>query len=134
MSDATAQTAGQTTAPQTAPLPAATADSVVTLSASAARRIRKVAESEGNPALALRISVSGGGCSGFQYSFSLDDAPTADDMVIERDGARLLVDTVSLDYLRGSEVDFVEDLSGAGFRIANPLAQQSCGCGNSFSV
>jgi len=129
MSDATAQTA-----PQTAPLPAATADSVVTLSASAARRIRKVAESEGNPALALRISVSGGGCSGFQYSFSLDDAPTADDMVIERDGARLLVDTVSLDYLRGSEVDFVEDLSGAGFRIANPLAQQSCGCGNSFSV
>ncbi|MFN4166185.1 MAG: iron-sulfur cluster insertion protein ErpA [Ferrovibrio sp.] len=107
---------------------------MVTLNASAARRIRKVAESEGNPALALRISVSGGGCSGFQYSFSLDDAPTADDMVIERDGARLLVDTVSLDYLRGSEVDFVEDLSGAGFRIANPLAQQSCGCGNSFSV
>ncbi|WP_374304839.1 iron-sulfur cluster insertion protein ErpA [Ferrovibrio sp.] len=106
----------------------------MTLSASAARRIRKVAESEGNPALGLRISVSGGGCSGFQYSFSLDDAPTADDMVIERDGARLLVDTVSLDYLRGSEVDFVEDLSGAGFRISNPLAQQSCGCGNSFSV
>lgn len=122
------------TAPQTAPLPAATADSAVTLSASAARRIHKVAESEGNPALALRISVSGGGCSGFQYSFSLDDAPTGDDVVIERDGARLLVDTVSLDYLRGSEVDFVEDLSGAGFRIANPLAQQSCGCGNSFSV
>lgn len=130
MSDAPAQTAGQ----MAAPAPAQQPDSAVILSASAARRIRKVAESEGNPALALRISVSGGGCSGFQYSFTLDEAPTADDVVIERDGARLLVDTVSLDYLRGSEVDFVEDLSGAGFRIANPLAQQSCGCGNSFSV
>jgi iron-sulfur cluster insertion protein len=106
----------------------------VTLSASAARRILKVAAAEGNPELALRISVSGGGCSGFQYSFTLDEAPTADDVVIARDGARLLVDTVSLDYLKGSEVDFVEDLNGAGFRINNPLAASSCGCGNSFSV
>jgi iron-sulfur cluster insertion protein len=104
------------------------------LTASAARRILKVAESEGNPALALRISVSGGGCSGFQYSFTLDADETADDVVISRDGARLLVDTVSLDYLRGSELDFVEDLSGAGFRINNPLATSSCGCGNSFAV
>jgi iron-sulfur cluster insertion protein len=104
------------------------------LTASAARRILKVAESEGNPALALRISVSGGGCSGFQYSFTLDADETADDVVITRDGARLLVDTVSLDYLRGSELDFVEDLSGAGFRINNPLAVSSCGCGNSFAV
>jgi iron-sulfur cluster insertion protein len=106
----------------------------VTLSASAARRILKVAAAEGNPELALRISVSGGGCSGFQYSFTLDADETADDVVIARDGARLLVDTVSLDYLKGSEVDFVEDLNGAGFRINNPLAASSCGCGNSFSV
>lgn len=104
------------------------------LTASAARRILKVAESEGNPALGLRISVSGGGCSGFQYSFTLDADETPDDVVISRDGARLLVDTVSLEYLRGSELDFVEDLSGAGFRISNPLATSSCGCGNSFAV
>jgi iron-sulfur cluster insertion protein len=123
--------AAQTT-PVQAPAPANGA--AVGLTASAARRILKVAESEGNPALALRISVSGGGCSGFQYSFSLDAEETADDVVITRDGARLLVDTVSLEYLKGSELDFVEDLSGAGFRISNPLASSSCGCGNSFSV
>lgn len=125
------QTASQTALPgQTAAPNAGT----VGLSASAARRIRKVAETEGNPALALRISVSGGGCSGFQYSFTLDETETADDIVVARDGARVLIDTVSLDYLRGSEIDFVEDLSGAGFQIRNPLASSSCGCGNSFSV
>lgn len=122
--------------PQTA-TPAAPADlngDPVGLSASAARRIRKVAESEGNSALALRISVSGGGCSGFQYSFTLDETETQDDIVIARDGARVFIDTISLEYLRGSEIDFVEDLSGAGFQIRNPLAASSCGCGNSFSV
>jgi len=118
----------------TTPAPTAPAGGKLGLTASAARRILKVAESEGNPALALRISVSGGGCSGFQYSFTLDAEETADDVVITRDGARLLVDTVSLDYLRGSELDFVEDLSGAGFRINNPLAVSSCGCGNSFAI
>lgn len=124
------------TATQTPPVqsPAAPAGGQLGLTASAARRILKVAESEGNPALGLRISVSGGGCSGFQYSFTLDADSTADDVVISRDGARLLVDTVSLEYLRGSELDFVEDLSGAGFRINNPLAVSSCGCGNSFAV
>ncbi|WP_341897487.1 iron-sulfur cluster insertion protein ErpA [Ferrovibrio terrae] len=124
------------TAAQTAPVPAPAplAGAALGLTASAARRILKVAESEGNPALGLRISVSGGGCSGFQYSFTLDADETADDVVITRDGARLLVDAVSLDYLRGSELDFVEDLSGTGFRINNPLASSSCGCGNSFSV
>ncbi|MCW0236418.1 MAG: iron-sulfur cluster insertion protein ErpA [Ferrovibrio sp.] len=124
------------TATQTVPVqpPATFNGDPVGLTASAARRILKVAESEGNPALGLRISVSGGGCSGFQYSFTLDADATADDVVISRDGARLLVDTVSLDYLRGSELDFVEDLSGAGFRINNPLASSSCGCGNSFAV
>lgn len=117
-----------------AAVPPAAPAATLGLTASAARRILKVAESEGNPALGLRISVSGGGCSGFQYSFSLDADETPDDIVITRDGARLLVDTVSLDYLRGSELDFVEDLSGAGFRINNPLATSSCGCGNSFAV
>ncbi|HEX6959764.1 MAG TPA: iron-sulfur cluster insertion protein ErpA [Ferrovibrio sp.] len=101
---------------------------------SAARQIRKVAAAEGNPALALRISVSGGGCSGFQYGFTLDEAETADDIVLTRDGARVLVDTVSLEYLRGSQIDFVEDLTGAYFRISNPQATSSCGCGNSFSM
>lgn len=124
------ETAPSLPATTPAPVPAGT----LGLTASAARRILKVAESEGNPALGLRISVSGGGCSGFQYSFSLDADETPDDIVITRDGARLLVDTVSLDYLRGSELDFVEDLSGAGFRINNPLAVSSCGCGNSFAV
>ncbi len=114
--------------------PSAAPQQTLGLSASAARRILKVAESEGNADLALRISVSGGGCSGFQYSFTLDDAPTADDVVIARDGARVLIDTVSLDYLRGAEIDFVEDLSGAGFQIRNPLASSSCGCGNSFAI
>jgi iron-sulfur cluster insertion protein len=124
------ETAPSIPATAPAPVPGAT----LGLTASAARRILKVAESEGNPALGLRISVSGGGCSGFQYSFSLDADETPDDIVIARDGARLLVDTVSLEYLRGSELDFVEDLSGAGFRINNPLAVSSCGCGNSFAV
>jgi len=127
------QSASQT-ATQTPAIPTDGGVEGLMLSASAARRILKVAEVEGNPELALRISVSGGGCSGFQYSFTLDEAPTADDVVISRDGARLLVDTVSLEYLKGSEVDFVEDLSGAGFRINNPLAASSCGCGNSFSI
>lgn len=104
------------------------------LTASAARRIRKIAEAEGNPVLGLRISVSGGGCSGFQYSFTLDETETADDVVIARDGARVLIDTISLEYIRGAEIDFVEDLSGAGFQIRNPLASSSCGCGNSFAI
>ena len=125
------QTASQIAQPTAQPAPNAEA---VGLSASAARRIRKVTEAEGNPALALRISVSGGGCSGFQYSFTLDETETPDDIVIARDGARVLIDTISLEYLRGSEIDFVEDLSGAGFQIRNPLAASSCGCGNSFSV
>jgi|SRR5690606_38642355 iron-sulfur cluster insertion protein len=126
MPDAAAQS-------QTSAAPAAAADPV-TVTAAAARRIRKVAEAEGNPGLGLRISVSGGGCSGFQYGFTLDDAETADDVVIVRDGVRVLIDTISLEYIRGAEIDFVEDLSGAGFQIRNPQAASSCGCGNSFAI
>ena len=82
----------------------------------------------------LRVSVEGGGCSGFQYKFDLVGDRAADDLVIERDGARVLIDPVSLDYLAGSEIDFVDDLIGAAFKINNPQATASCGCGTSFSI
>lgn len=106
----------------------------MTLSDSAARRIRVLAEKEGNPGLMLRLSVSGGGCSGFQYGFSFDDTANEDDHLFENAGSKLLVDDVSLDLLAGAEVDFVEDLMGAYFKINNPNASSSCGCGSSFAV
>ncbi|MBX6322596.1 MAG: iron-sulfur cluster insertion protein ErpA [Rhodospirillaceae bacterium] len=106
----------------------------VIISDSAARRIAALAAAEGNPAVMLRLSVSGGGCSGFQYGFSLDDTLQEDDVTFERDGARLVVDSVSLDLLGGAEVDFVEDLGGSSFQVRNPNAKSSCGCGNSFSI
>jgi len=106
----------------------------VGLSAAAAARVGHIVAHEGNPALKLRVSVSGGGCSGFQYAFTLDDQVTGDDIVVERDGAALVIDTVSADYMRGAEIDFTEDLSGAGFQIRNPLATAQCGCGNSFAL
>ncbi len=107
--------------------------SAITLSASAARRIQQVASAEGRP-LMLRVAVEGGGCSGFQYLFDLVDQADADDMRIERDGAAALVDEVSVPFLKGSEIDFVEELAGAEFRIRNPNAKSSCGCGVSFSI
>jgi iron-sulfur cluster assembly accessory protein len=82
----------------------------------------------------LRVAVTGGGCSGFQYSFTLDDAQADDDMMIEREGATVLVDPMSLDFLKGAELDFVDDLIGAAFKVNNPNATSSCGCGTSFSV
>jgi iron-sulfur cluster insertion protein len=106
----------------------------VALSQSAARRVAELRRAEGDEALMLRITVSGGGCSGFQYGFSFDRDRAADDHVFERDGVRLVVDDVSLDLLAGSEVDFVEDLMGASFQIRNPNATSSCGCGASFAV
>ena len=107
--------------------------SPVTLSASAALRVNKVLGKE-LPGSALRVAVDGGGCSGFQYSFNIVDAVAPDDVVVERDGAKVLIDPVSLDYLRGSEIDFVDDLIGQSFKIHNPNATASCGCGTSFSV
>jgi len=100
----------------------------------AARRIAflKAQENAGNAF--LRIAVSGGGCSGFQYGLSFDDHRNEDDVVFERDGVGIIVDGVSLDLLNGAEVDFVEDLMGASFQIRNPNAASSCGCGNSFSI
>ncbi len=105
----------------------------VTLSRSAAERIRAIAAREGRP-LMLRVAVEGGGCSGFQYQFDLVDAAEADDLKIERDGAAAVVDIVSLALLTGSEIDFVDELAGAEFRVRNPNAKSSCGCGVSFSV
>jgi iron-sulfur cluster assembly accessory protein len=106
----------------------------VTLSDSAVRRIAKILAAE--PAgTALRVSVEGGGCSGFQYRYDLvKEPPAADDVVLSRDGAKVLIDTVSLDYMGGSEIDFVDDLMGQSFQIKNPHAVASCGCGTSFSV
>ena len=105
----------------------------VTISERAARRIGKILQSEGSGAM-LRISVEGGGCSGFQYRFDIARDRASDDLVISRDDAVVLVDPTSLGFLGGSEVDFVDDLVGASFRVNNPNATASCGCGTSFSV
>jgi iron-sulfur cluster assembly accessory protein len=105
----------------------------VTLSAAAARRIQTLSEREGR-AVMLRVAVEGGGCSGFQYQFDLVDAAQEDDLKVERDGAAAVVDVVSLALLGGSEIDFVDELAGAEFRIHNPNAKSSCGCGVSFSI
>jgi iron-sulfur cluster insertion protein len=105
----------------------------VTLSPSAASRIRAIGDAEGRQ-LMLRVAVEGGGCSGFQYQFDLVDQAADDDLKIERDGAAALVDVVSMALLKGSEIDFVDELAGAEFRIRNPNAKSSCGCGVSFSI
>lgn len=105
----------------------------ITLSPAAARRILDIGAAEGRP-LMLRLAVEGGGCSGFQYQFDLVEAGEADDMRIERDGATALLDDVSVPFIAGSEIDFVDELAGAEFRVRNPNAKSSCGCGVSFSV
>ncbi|ACM36926.1 iron-sulfur cluster insertion protein ErpA [Agrobacterium vitis] len=105
----------------------------VTVSKNAAKRIAKIVSSE-NDKHALRVSVEGGGCSGFSYKFDLDQGPQDGDLVIERDGATLLIDPVSLVYMAGSEIDFVDNLMGQSFQITNPNAVASCGCGTSFAM
>ena len=100
----------------------------------AARRIGEILARETRPGLKLRISVSGGGCSGFQYGFALDQHDEDGDIAIERDGAKVVIDGMSLMYMLGCEVDYVEDLTGSYFRVSNPNATASCGCGNSFAV
>lgn len=107
--------------------------STITLSESAARRIAAIVAEETRPAM-LRVAVEGGGCSGFQYKFDLVHESAPDDLVIERDGARVLIDPVSVPYMAGSEIDFVDDIIGAAFKIKNPNATASCGCGTSFSL
>ncbi|MFC7535770.1 iron-sulfur cluster insertion protein ErpA [Sphingomonas sp. GCM10030256] len=110
-----------------------TAQARISLTFSAARRVAAIAARQGKPPL-LRLSVDGGGCAGFSYRFALADAVEADDSVAETDGVKLVVDSVSLDLVQGSAVDFVEDLGGAAFKVTNPNAASGCGCGSSFSV
>ncbi|WP_323762812.1 iron-sulfur cluster insertion protein ErpA [Maricaulis sp.] len=105
----------------------------VTLSASAAKQINTIIAAQAAAGL-LRIGVVGGGCSGFSYTFDLDDAVNDDDMIIERDGAKVVIDEASLPFLDGSEIDYVDELIGASFKIHNPNATAACGCGTSFSV
>ena len=105
----------------------------LTLSAAAAERLKAISQAQGKPIM-LRIAVEGGGCSGFQYQLDLVDAAEPDDLRIERDGAAALVDEMSLVMLKGSEIDFVDELVGAEFKIRNPNAKSSCGCGVSLSI
>lgn len=105
----------------------------ISLTPSAAARVAAIAERQHKPAI-LRLAVDGGGCSGFQYRFELAPGAEADDVSVETDGVRLVVDTVSLDLVRGASVDFVESLGGAAFRVTNPNAASGCGCGSSFSI
>ena len=105
----------------------------ITVSDRAARRIGEILKGEPNGSM-LRVSVEGGGCSGFQYKFDMERDQAADDVAITRDGATVLIDRTSLGYLAGSEIDFVDDLIGASFRVNNPQATASCGCGTSFSI
>ena len=105
----------------------------VTMSARAAQRIGEILRREGNGVM-LRVSVEGGGCSGFQYKFDMEKTRAPDDFVLSADGATVLIDPVSLRYMEGAEIDFVDDLIGASFRINNPQAKASCGCGTSFSL
>jgi iron-sulfur cluster assembly accessory protein len=105
----------------------------VILTENAAKRVAWIASRQSKPAI-LRLAVDGGGCAGFTYKFERAETAEADDAVVETDGVRLVVDPVSLDLVKGSAVDFVEDLGGAAFKVTNPNAQSGCGCGSSFSV
>ena len=105
----------------------------ITLSKTAASRIRQIAEREGRPVM-LRVAVEGGGCSGFSYQLDLVETAEPGDLRIERDGAAAVIDEVSMVLLKGSEIDFVDELAGAEFKVRNPNAKSSCGCGVSFSI
>ena len=106
---------------------------LVSVTDSAARRIAPLIKDDGGE-IALRVAVNGGGCSGFRYDFTFDDARQDDDLVIEKDGAVVLIDSMSQLYLAGAAIDFVEDVIGSSFQITNPNATSSCGCGSSFSI
>jgi iron-sulfur cluster insertion protein len=109
-------------------------DAPLVFTQAAARKVRALIDEEGNDALALRVYITGGGCSGFQYGFSFDEERPEDDLQVATDGVTLLVDPLSLQYLMGAEVDYTESLSGAQFVIRNPNAKTTCGCGSSFSA
>ena len=103
-------------------------------STQAADKVRQLITAEGNDTLKLRVFVAGGGCSGFSYGFTFDDEVAGDDAVVEREGVTLIVDSLSYQYLLGSEIDYIEDLQGAQFIVTNPNAASTCGCGNSFAI
>lgn len=105
----------------------------IALSERAAAKVRRLIDEEGQE-LKLRVFITGGGCSGFSYGFTFDNAVAEDDAVVERDGVTMLVDSLSYQYLLGAEVDYQEDLQGAQFVVANPNASSTCGCGNSFAI
>lgn len=105
-----------------------------TISEKAARQIAALAAKQGKSDHILRITVSGGGCSGFKYEFSFEDAPQNDDILVERDGVKAMTDPISLDFLKGAEIDFVEEMIGSYFAVKNPNAASSCGCGTSFAL
>lgn len=107
---------------------------MVTITEAAATKIREVVEEEGNPDLKLRMFVQGGGCSGFSYGFTLDEIQNEDDFDIEAYGIKVLIDSLSFQYVQNAEVDYVEDIQGSQFTIKNPDATTTCGCGSSFSV
>lgn len=105
----------------------------IELTEAAATRVAAIAARQGKPAI-LRLAVDGGGCSGFQYRFELAEGVEEDDVTVSRDGVSLIVDSISLDLVRGSAVDFVESLGGSAFRVTNPNAASGCGCGSSFAI
>ena len=115
-------------------LGSANSETLLEFSDSAVKKLKSLQQEEGKPDLKLRVSVYGGGCSGFQYTFSLDEETKADDRTVEKDGAVLLIDQMSYNYLTGSAVDYVEGLEGAMFVVNNPNATSTCGCGASFSI
>lgn len=107
---------------------------MITFSDAAALKVKTLIEEEQNPALKLRVYITGGGCSGFQYGFTFDETIKSDDFVVENQGVQLLVDAMSFQYLRNAEIDYREDINGAQFIIRNPNAKTTCGCGSSFDV
>lgn len=116
------------------PMRPSAVEPVAEITDAAAAKVKALIEEEGNPRLKLRVTVSGGGCSGFQYGFEFDENVADDDIQIEKDGITMLIDTMSMQYLAGSAVDYLEGLEGARFVISNPNAKSTCGCGSSFSV
>jgi iron-sulfur cluster insertion protein len=117
-----------------APKPKVIEGGTVGFTEAAANKVKALTEEEKNPNLKLRVSVDGGGCSGFQYAFAFDENVNDDDTVIEKNGATMLIDVTSMQYLNGSEVDYLEGLEGARFVVNNPNATSTCGCGSSFSI
>ncbi|MBL8681898.1 MAG: iron-sulfur cluster insertion protein ErpA [Myxococcales bacterium] len=120
-----------TTTPTTAP---SADDSPVALTEVAAAKVREIAKEEGLEGQGLRVQVKGGGCSGFQYDLYFDEKPTDMDQIVESRGVKIFIDPLSAQYLEGTEIDYVEGLSGAGFKFGNPNVKGTCGCGSSFSV